>query len=78
MYDSINSFVSESHNENIQQSVFMNQINQTAPHQPQLILHQPQLILHQPQLILHQPQLYNYTQTAWLQIIKTNVLETLN
>ena len=71
MYDSINSFVSESHNENIQQSVFMNQINQTAPHQPQLILHQPQLIL-------HQPQLYNYTQTAWLQIIKTNVLETLN
>ena len=71
MYDSINSFVSESHNENIQQSVFMNQINQTAPHQPQLILHQPQLIL-------HQPQLYNYTQTAWLQIIKANVLETLN
>lgn len=70
MYDSINSFVSESHNENIQQSVFMNQINQTAPHQPQLTLHQPQLIL-------HQPQLYNYTQTAWLQIIKTNVLETL-
>ena len=30
MYDSINSFVSESHNENIQQSVFMNQTNQTA------------------------------------------------
>ena len=32
MYDSINSFVSESHNENIQQSVFMKQINQTAQH----------------------------------------------
>ena len=33
------------------------------------------MILHQP--IKHQPQLYNYMQTAWLQIIKTNVLETL-